>query len=166
LDDRNDALAALDAVVDFVLVRGCPCAFPRVRFLLTFDPVARGLDPHNIEFTQRLIHRFTSWGAAEKAVLADEKEQDHCRCTICGSGYRHRFVEYSINMSYACLDLVNDRSRQIGADVKLPMPLAGGVFSFESAADNANFLAFFGNANLNPPSFTDYMTRLLAPSGS
>jgi hypothetical protein len=165
MDERDDTMAALDAVVDFVLRRGCPCAFPRVRFLLTFDPAARGLGPHAIEFTQCLIFKFTSRGAAQDAVLIDEKDQDSCRCKICGSGYRHRFVDYSINMSYACLDLVDDRSRQIGANVEFPVPLAGAVLSFEGspAAEDANFLALFENANGNPQSLVDYMTLPLEP---
>ena len=49
--------------------------------------------------------------------------------------------------------------------MELPIPLAGAVLSFEGspAAGDANFHAFFENANGNPQSFIDYMTLALEP---
>jgi hypothetical protein len=160
----NEIIAAFDTVVDFVVEHGCPCAFPRVLHMLTFDPVEAGMGPYQIDLTQKLINAFPSPPDGDGLIRGPTGGE--MTCSKCSSIFRLRENEFSINMNYLTCELVELEAEAIGAEVVLPVPLIGGARTFRKPGKEDRLTLTFSNANDEPQTFVRYMTELAQPEPS
>lgn len=152
--------------VDFVSQTACPCAFPRVLYLLTFDPRGQGLPPMEIEFAQGLINQFAFSTRTGPPILKKLEElgkgKESLECLKCHSKFECMMIEYGSDIKYMVMTISENLGRQIGADLQLPMPVPGKMVSEDRLTEKQCRILVknFSNANTNPGSFAEYMTAL------
>jgi hypothetical protein len=132
LDEALEVLRKISReVIDYYLGISCPCAFPRYRFLVSFE---------GDTYSQALLHTFdtnvfvsTSVDKEKGFLISQGNDQYSCR--VCGSTYQYSYDQYSITFEKVTLSQKKIVQKEIGAAATLPFPLFGGVYFVNGAWD-------------------------------
>lgn len=123
--------AAMDDVVVEVTAPGtCPCAWPRVRHVLSFHFRPYGSSPVLCQETE-LLHRKLLDDTAVYEHLASVggpgQHAGRLRCRTCGSEVHTGWEEYSISFQCVVARWETVAAAAVGAPVTRPVPLYGGL---------------------------------------
>lgn len=163
---ENQTKFSLSEVVKFALTEACPCNFPRILYLLTFDPEDVGLPPMEIECSQALINQFAFTIHEGETALRTVKDlgagKKSLKCSKCGSEYQCEVAKHGKDLNYTVMTIRENRGQQIGAGIQLPMPIPGRMIAATelTASQQAILFKTFTSANQNPRLFVEYMTAL------
>ena len=144
-------------IMPFYMEHGCPCAFPRFRFLAEFDCAKFGVRTVGCHETLTIVPRYFQ---TTKSCY-DCKADDDITCKICGSEYSSCYEDFSISFYLYTLTCRNFRATPVGADVGREFPLVFGLYGFNR--DDVERIPAVTQAGFNSAGvrrFTEYMKEL------
>jgi hypothetical protein len=92
MTDDDDFVARVGRVVDGMLVRGCPCRYPRFRASCERDSKDLGAPGYTTWDQSILVAQFEQ--KVPRNVISDGPRLRRGQCAVCGANYAHTIEEY------------------------------------------------------------------------
>ena len=135
--DTNQLWTLLRETVEYYNAVACPCAFPRFIQYTSIDC----RDTHNSFYMSETEGFIQTSGDCFDGIEVDKGDECYkaiYTCKTCGSTYINAWSDFSIRVNRTYQKPTALKTKQIGADVELPIPFFVGLFG-HSYPDKANF---------------------------
>lgn len=154
LAKRDLSFMVAKDLVRFFAGHGCPCRFPRFRFVLEFDGARYSNSPTGVHESRLFISMFLEMQIGGFYALTGKTDYvTSYQCRRCQSRFEVTAEDYAVGFWIYWAKCTHDAARPFGAAVTLPMPLVIAPVSNQSGLDALREVFHLGSVD----EFRNYM---------